>query len=232
MPACHTWSPGPASRWVSDAQRNVTGLSPQRIDSVTLSHYVGRMYAVLDLGIDVDVWPWIWLGVAVIFAIIELTALAGSFVLLPFAVSAFAASLAGFYGASVEFQWGIFFVGGALLWALAWKYAKRFIDDNSLPAGVGADRLVGMTAIVTNDVDPDDIDRRGRVKIVGEDWGAITEGQQTLPAGSKVVIRAMNGTRVVVEPLGFPTITEAPTQPPLSPPAAGPEPNADPGTHP
>ncbi len=175
------------------------------------------MTAVLDLGIDLDVWPWVWLGVAVVFALVELTALAGSFVLLPFAVSAFAASLAGFYDAAVELQWAIFILGGAALWALFWKYAKRFIDDTALPAGVGADRLVGMTAIVTNAVDPDDIDRRGRVKIVGEDWGAITEGGRVLPAGSKVVIRSMNGTRVVVEPVGFPK-ANAPTEPPIAPP--------------
>lgn len=187
------------------------------------------MTAVLDLGIDLDVWPWVWLGVAVVFALVELTALAGSFVLLPFAVSAFAASLAGFYDAAVEVQWAIFFFGGAALWGVFWKYAKRFIDNNALPAGVGADRLVGMTAIVTNDVDPDDIDRRGRVKIVGEDWGAITEGGRTLPAGSKVVIRSMNGTRVVVEAEEFPK-ADAPTEPPIAPPTT--PPTTPPGARP
>lgn len=177
------------------------------------------MTAVLDLGIDLDVWPWVWLGVAVVFALVELTALAGSFVLLPFAVSAFAASLAGFYDAAVEVQWAIFFLGGAALWVLFWKYAKRFVDGNSMPAGVGADRLVGMTAIVTSDIDPDDTDRRGRVKIVGEVWGALTEHDRTLRAGSKVRICSMSGTRVMVEPvfvagdMGTP-----PPGPPLHPP--------------
>ena len=173
------------------------------------------MTAVLDLGIDLDVWPWVWLGVAVVFALVELTVLAGTFVLLPFAVSAFAASLAGFYGAAVEVQWAIFFVGGAALWAVFWRYAKKFIDENAMPAGVGADRLVGMTAIVTVDIDPDDSDRHGRVKVVGEDWGALTEHGRLLRAGSKVEILSMNGTRVMVAPVSIANDLGTPPDGPL-----------------
>jgi len=178
--------------------------------------YISFMAGVLDLGIDLDVWPWVWLGVAIVFTIVELTALAGTFVLLPFAVSAFAASLAGFYDVSVEIQWAIFVIGGAALWFVFWKNVKRFVDENAMPEGVGADRLVGMTATVVNDIDPDDSDRRGRVKVVGEDWGALTEGPYRLPSGSKVKIIAMNGTRVMVEAITL----ETPTQPPTSPPSS------------
>ena len=169
---------------------------------------------MLDLGIDLDVWPWVWIGVAVVFSLVELTLLAGSFVLLPFAISAFAASLAGFYDAPVELQWGIFFGVGGGLWILFWRYARRFVNDNAMPAGVGADRLVGMTAIVTITIDPDDVDRHGRVKVSGEEWGALTAGERTLTAGSKVRIVAMNGTRVMVEPV----VLAAPTEPPTGPP--------------
>lgn len=177
------------------------------------------MTAVLDLGIDLDVWPWVWLGVAVVFALVELTALAGSFVLLPFAVSAFVASLAGFYDASVEVQWAIFFFGGAALWLVFWKNVKRFIDENAMPAGVGASRLVGMTAIVTADIDPDDTGRRGRVKVVGEEWGALTEHSRVLRTGAKVRILSMEGTRVIVEPVPIDADTgEAPDGPLLKPP--------------
>lgn len=178
------------------------------------------MTAVLDLGIALDVWPWIWLTVAVVFALVELTALAGSFVLLPFSVSAFVASLAGFYDAAVEVQWAIFFIGGAALWMLFWKYAKRFVNGDAMPAGVGADRLVGMTAIVTSEIDPDDTDRRGRVKIVGEVWGALSEHGGTIRVGSKVRICSMSGTRVMVEPVSTTGVMGTPpVGPPLHPPS-------------
>jgi membrane protein implicated in regulation of membrane protease activity len=180
------------------------------------------MAGVLDLGIDLDVWPWVWLGVAVLFALVELTLLAGSFVLLPFAVSAFVAAIAGFYDASVEIQWAIFLLLGALLWFAFWRYAKRFASDNAMPAGVGADRLVGMTAIVTADIHPDDTERRGRVKVVGEEWGALTDGDHPLPAGSKVRVVAMNGTRVMVDAIAFSPPADSPASPPTAPPPAPP----------
>ncbi|MCH9837889.1 MAG: NfeD family protein [Ilumatobacter sp.] len=176
------------------------------------------MVAVLDLGIDLNAWPWIWIGVAVLFALIELTLLAGSFVLLPFAVSAFIAALAGFYDASVEIQWSIFFFGGAALWVAFWRYAKRFADDNAMRAGVGADRLVGVDAIVTSDIDPNDTERRGRVKVMGEEWGALTSSGRLLRAGSKVRISSMNGTRVMVDAI----VLSAPTKPPVEPPPGSP----------
>jgi membrane protein implicated in regulation of membrane protease activity len=170
---------------------------------------------VLDLGIDLNVWPWVWLGVGVVFALIELTVLAGSFVLLPFAVSALAAALLGFYDVSIEIQWLVFIGGGALLWIGLYRYAKTFAGNNELAPGVGADRLVGMEGIVTVTVDPDDTERRGRVNARGEIWGAISLTGQVLPVGTHVEIVEVNGTKVVVrstEPTG-------PMTPPNAPPA-------------
>jgi membrane protein implicated in regulation of membrane protease activity len=169
---------------------------------------------VLDLGIDLNVWPWVWLGIAVFFAIIELTVLAGTFVLLPFSISAFAASLLGFYNAPIEFQWLVFAGGGAVLWVILYRYAQRFAGENEMSPGVGADRVVGLTAIVTATIDPDDTDRRGRVSVHGEVWGALTDQETPLVEGSKVRVSSVNGTRVVVEPLDPTTPPPLPTSPP------------------
>ena len=171
---------------------------------------------MLDLGIDLNLWPWVWLGIAVFFALIELTVLAGSFVLLPFAVSAFAASLLGFYDVAIEIQWLVFVVGGGVLWVVLYRYAQRFAGANELQPGVGADRLVGLTGIVTTAIDPDDTDRRGRVTAHGEVWGAISESGRPLPQGTHVKIVAVNGTKVVVQ--------STDSLPPTPPPPAGPPP--------
>ncbi len=172
---------------------------------------------MLDLGIDLNLWPWIWLGVAVFFAIIELTVLAGSFVLLPFAVSALAAALLGFYDVAIEIQWLVFVGGGAVIWVLLYRYAKRFAGDNELQPGVGADRLIGLTGIVTTAIDPDDTDRRGRVTAHGDVWGAVSQDGCVLPQGTHVRIVAVNGTKVVVESTD-PVIPPSATSPPPSPP--------------
>jgi membrane protein implicated in regulation of membrane protease activity len=178
---------------------------------------------VLDLGIDLNLWPWVWLGVAVFFALIELTVLAGSFVLLPFAVSALAAALLGFYDVAIELQWLVFFGGGALLWVVLYRYAKNFAGDNELQPGVGADRLVGLTGIVTSAIDPDDTERRGRITAHGEVWGATSENGRPLPPGTHVRIVAVTGTKVVVQSTEDVSPSSMPTNPPSSPPVAPPD---------
>jgi len=165
---------------------------------------------VLDLGIDLDVWPWVWLFIAVFFAIIELTALAGSFVLLPFAASAFAASLLGFYNASIVVQWFAFVFGGAALWIVTYRYVRGFAEQHEPTPGVGAERLVGLTGIVTSRVDPDDSDRRGRVTIGGEIWGALSD-EIVLEQGTKVRVVEMLGTRVRVVALDADTDSQPAT---------------------
>lgn len=155
---------------------------------------------VLDLGIDLDAWPWIWLVLAVVFALVELTFLGGSFVLLPFAVSAFAASVLAFYDVPVEIQWAVFVFGGAVLFVAFARWARRHLLDQ-LPTGVGADRLVDMIGTVTVTIAPADTGRAGRVALDGEVWGALTDGEAVIPAGVAVRVTSMRGTRVVVEPM-------------------------------
>jgi membrane protein implicated in regulation of membrane protease activity len=158
---------------------------------------------MLDLGIDVDVWPYIWLIVAVVFALLELTFLGGTFILLPFAASAFVAALLGFYDVSIEVQWSVFVLGGAALFIALYYWARRNLVDE-LPRGVGADRLVGMVGTVTAEISSSDTDRRGRVAVDGEIWGALTDTTAPLTVGARVRVAAMRGTRVVVVPVDLP----------------------------
>ncbi|MET0909478.1 MAG: NfeD family protein, partial [Ilumatobacteraceae bacterium] len=153
------------------------------------------------------------------------------FVILPFALSAFAASIAGFYDVSIEIQWLIFVVGGGVLWFVMYRYARRWVDDNAIAPGVGAARLVGLSAIVMRTIDPDDTERQGRVSVNGEIWGALTETDQVLEAGAKVTITEVNGTRVVVraDSPTAPTVTPpAPTAPPPPPPGPTTSPTSPP----
>ena len=156
---------------------------------------------MLDLGLDPDVWPWIWLGAAVVFALVELMVVGGSFIILPWAVSAFIAAILAFYDVPVEVQWTVFVFGGAILFFILYRWAQRFMRDTPRVPGVGAGRLVGMTGIVMAEISPDDHDRTGRVRIEGEVWAALAGGDGGIPAGQRVRVLAMQGTRVVVEPI-------------------------------
>ncbi len=142
-----------------------------------------------------------WLFLAVAFALIEITLLGGSFILLPFAASAFIASVLGFYDVAIEVQWAAFLLGGAVLWIGFYRWARSFLRDHVLPPGVGADRLVGLTGIVTVGVDSTDTARLGRISVEGEIWGVVPTGDAPLHAGTRVRITSIQGTRVVVEPI-------------------------------
>jgi membrane protein implicated in regulation of membrane protease activity len=159
------------------------------------------MLAVLDLGIDLDVWPWIWLGIAVTFALLELTLVGGTFIILPWAASAFVAAILAFYDVSIEVQWAVFVIGGAAAFAGLYRWAQRFMRENTLAPGVGADRLVGLVGIVTVPISTTDTERRGRVTIDGEIWGAVTESPAEVESGTAVRVVSMKGTRVVVAPI-------------------------------
>lgn len=172
--------------------------------------------AVLDLGIDLDLWPWLWLGTAVVFALVELVVVGGSFIILPWAASAFITAILAFYDVSIEVQWAVFVFGGAVLFAVMYRWAQRFMKEHTMDPGVGADRLVGLTAIVTAPIEPDDTARGGRVSIDGEVWGALTDGAYRIANGARVRVLAMKGTRVVVEPV-------APAQRPTRPAPGGEE---------
>lgn len=156
---------------------------------------------MLDLGVDLNAWPWVWLFVAVTFTLIEITLLGGSFVLLPFAVSAFGAAILGFYEVPIEAQWAVFVFGGGVLWIGFYRWAKTFLRENVLPPGVGADRLVGMIGVITVAVPTYAAERAGRVSVAGETWGATASDDVPVPVGTRVRIMSVQGTRVVVEPV-------------------------------
>ena len=59
----------------------------------------------------------------------------------------------------------------------------------------GPETLAGMTAEVVEDLDP-----QGRVRVRGEFWNASS--RVPVAAGSRVVVRGVDGLRLEVEPLG------------------------------
>jgi membrane protein implicated in regulation of membrane protease activity len=154
---------------------------------------------VLELGIDLNLWPWIWLTVAVIFAILELTLIAGTFILAPFAISALFASLLGFYDVNVEIQWSVFVFGGAALFYVFYRWARRFVTDRDLPPGVGADRLVGMQGTAASNIPPQRLQTTGSVRVEGEIWRAVSTGDEEVAEGALVEVVEVRGTRIVVQ---------------------------------
>lgn len=180
---------------------------------------------------DPDIWRWVWLGATGVFAVGEM-AVAGSFFLAPFAVGAAVATAAAFAGAPLLIQWLLFVVVSAVTFAGFRPLARR-LDATSPNHPVGATRLATRTAVVIEELPVRGV---GLVRVDREQWRAETDWDAPVPAGSKVTVLEVRGTRLIVAPLGdvgsFDFLGLPPLELPLpeAPPAPGPP--VDPPPHP
>jgi membrane protein implicated in regulation of membrane protease activity len=146
--------------------------------------------------VDAEQWRWIWVGAAVILAVGEL--LTVGFFLLPFAVGAAAAAILAFMGVSVPLQLVTFVIISVIFLAVLQRFARREQDSEDT-AQAGATRYVGMSAVVLQPVRH--YDTSGMVKTGTEEWRATVDSDIEIPAGAKVRITEVRGTRFVVEPI-------------------------------
>lgn len=140
-----------------------------------------------------ELWRWLWTGLAVVMGIGEI--FTAGFFLLPFAIGAAAAGVLAWVGAGVLAQWLVFF--GVSVVALA--YLRRYIDrqDEGDQPRVGANRWVGSSGIVLEEIDPDTA--TGMVRVENEEWRATSLHRVSIPAGSRIEVRDVRGARLVVE---------------------------------
>ena len=146
-----------------------------------------------DATVENEVWRWLWTGFAVVMGIGEI--FTAGFFLLPFAIGAAAAAVLAWTGVSIMAQWLVFF-GVSLI---AMVYLRRFIrrQDQEVQQPVGANRWVSTRGIVLEAIDP--LTSAGMVRIGGEEWRATSD--QSIPAGSQVIVQEVTGSKLVVTPL-------------------------------
>lgn len=144
------------------------------------------------------VWGLIWLGLAATFAISEILAV-GGFFLIPFAVGAIVAAIVSFVGAPVPVGFLVFIIVSLGTFYLLRPLAARLERSLPNPIGVGANRLVGDTGEVTDAI-PVGLSKAGMVKVAGEQWRAEGRDGMGIMAGTRVTVIEVKGTRVIVEP--------------------------------
>ncbi len=140
---------------------------------------------------DIEIIAWLVMGVGLMAAEI----LAPGFVLFPFGIGALAAAFVSWTDANFGIQFLTFVVVSAVALIALRPLAKRMNKVGSA-AGVGAVRLVGREATVTQAIDGD----IGMIHFEGESWRAESIDGSHLAAGSKVLIVDVVGTRVRVTP--------------------------------
>ena len=140
-----------------------------------------------------DVEPWVlWMIVAGVFVLAEV--FTAGFFIICFGVGALFAAATAYLGYGSGPQWGLFIVVSAVSAALTRRFADRFSKKQP---GIGADRLIGKVGVVLERVD--NMENTGRIRLDKEEWRADSATKDAIEAGSKVEVRRVDGTRLVVE---------------------------------
>jgi membrane protein implicated in regulation of membrane protease activity len=143
-----------------------------------------------------ETWRWIWLVACVVLVGGEML-VPGTFILLPFGISAGVASMLSFLGVGVGWTWFVFVALGMVLFLVFWRVARRFSDTTPPVVGIGADRLLHLTGEVIEDIPPSPTGS-GKVQLRGEVWRADSDDGLAIRVGTIVEVVSVQGTRVTV----------------------------------
>jgi len=136
-----------------------------------------------------------WLVLSVILFVIEGTTV--QLVCIWFAAGALFAMLASFVGAPVWLQLLIFLISsiGVLI------VGRPFLMDKLVRRRepTNADRVIGQVGIVLEQVD--NVEQTGRVSANGLDWTARSERGEIIPEKSRVLVKYIDGVKLIVEPI-------------------------------
>ena len=141
----------------------------------------------------------IWIGVALVFALVEVTnvSLFAAFLALGALVAAGAAAL-GFPGWLQVVVLAVVATGGVIV---ARPQLLRILrsrrQGERLPSG--AESMIGRQAAVVDAIEGPH--GRGHVRISGEDWPARSEDGESVAVGASVAVRSIEGATLVVSPL-------------------------------
>jgi len=136
-----------------------------------------------------------WLVLSVVLFVIEGTTV--QLVCIWFAAGALFAMLASFVGAPVWLQLLIFLISsiGVLI------VGRPFLMDKLVRRRepTNADRVIGQVGIVLERVD--NVEQTGRVSANGLDWTARSERGEIIPEKSRVLVKYIDGVKLIVEPI-------------------------------
>ena len=138
-------------------------------------------------------YAFIWLALVIIFGIIE--AVTVGLTVLWFAVGAAAALIASAFGGPIWLQVVLFIVISFACLILVRPLAKKKLNKKT--QATNADRVIGMEAVVTEDID--NLASKGAVSVNGIIWSARSENGQAIEAGSRVKVIRIEGVKVFVE---------------------------------
>ena len=133
----------------------------------------------------------IWLFLVIVFIIIEISTLA--YVSLWFIFGAVAAMFISLVTASTTIQIAVFLMVSLISLILLRPFALKFAKPK---AKSNIDALIDKEGIVTEEIN--NAENKGRIKVIGQDWAPLSENNNIIEAGKKVVILNVTGIKLIV----------------------------------
>lgn len=140
----------------------------------------------------------VWLVALILFAVVEATTV--GLVSIWFAGGSLVALIAAGLRAPIWLQIVLFLAVSIVMLALLRPFVKKVSKPQR--TRTNADRHIGQTALVTEEID--NLKETGAVRLDGVIWTARSESGETIPVGTIITVRRIEGVKVWVEPVAEP----------------------------
>lgn len=135
----------------------------------------------------------VWVGLLLVFTLIEL--LTYQFFALCFSFGSVSALVVSLFDVGIMGQIVAFLVVSSLLIVFIRPIAYKMLKVDHRPTN--SDMLIGKEGIVIAEIN--NLEKRGRVNILGQDWAAKNAIEKTIQVNTKVVVKKIEGVTLVVE---------------------------------
>lgn len=137
----------------------------------------------------------VWIIIALFFILLEV--FTAGFAVACFSVGAFASAIVAGIGLGLAWQLIAFSVFTFLAFVLVRPFViKHFYNSGEAGRRSNADALIGMKARVTETID--NSANTGRVAVDGDNWKALSDNGDVIPAGTTVTILARDSIILTV----------------------------------
>ena len=135
---------------------------------------------------------WVWIAVTAVAIIVE--AISAQLLSIWFALGGIAALLTSFLTDNIAVQVIVFCVVSAVSLAVIFPLAKKSLKKEHIKTN--ADRYIGKTAVVTEDIS--NIDAKGQVKVDNQIWSARSDDGSAISSRKQVNVLRIEGVKLIV----------------------------------
>lgn len=135
----------------------------------------------------------LWIVAMVALAAVELFTY--NMITIWFVVGGAVAFVTSLLGASLGVQLWVFVIVSVLSLIVTKPLVSKKLRTDRI--STNADRIIGMKAVVTEDITPEKF--AGKVKVCGQEWSAVASDGETISAGNTVTVEKIDGVKLVVK---------------------------------